>query len=264
MGRKGKKLYESAGRRLRIARNIMGKTQNSLRLDSRWETIVGLEDTGSIGIWERKGVPENRLKSLAEFLHVTEDVLTDLDMKDEVFIKIFGIRKDNPEADISDLLQTKIGKEDLDGLETTITNYHNKVHGARRIKELQDVFVPLMMVEDQEVTLSMIFDLDRTRPVDEGLRENKETDQRDRKGVILELMRQEPQLVLLGEPGTGKTTYLEWYCFYLIDAYQKGGKTAIYVPLVKYRPGMDLISLVSQVSEIPKNHLNHFVDFLIE
>jgi tetratricopeptide (TPR) repeat protein len=109
------KRYEVAGKRLKIARAVMGKTQESILEEVRWD-IVGIIDTKTIGVWEREGVPEDKLKKLADFLNVTQILLVDPKIEDEAFREIVELRKADPNANIDHLIPSKFGKDGLEGL----------------------------------------------------------------------------------------------------------------------------------------------------
>jgi tetratricopeptide (TPR) repeat protein len=113
--KKKEERYTVAGKRLKIARTVMDKTQESILEEARWE-IVGIIDTKTIGVWEREGVPENKLKKLADFLNVPQFLLVNHKIEDEAFREIVELRKADPNANIDHLISSKSGKDGLEGL----------------------------------------------------------------------------------------------------------------------------------------------------
>lgn len=252
MSKKKVKHYAIAGRRLRIAREILSETQESIVGLPNWKDIVDIYNPRTIGAWETKGVPENRLGKLADFFNIDPSLFYKEDIKDENFREIVGLRKNDPKANIDHLLPSKFDKGGLDepvdedDLEEAIDAYHQKVRKKPCFRGLENVFTPMEMLE--------ITDSDY-----ENSLKNEEVDQQIRKGTISEIMNQASQLVLLGEPGTGKTTCLKWRWFKFIKDYQQGDKTAIYVPLAKYQPANNLVDFICHISSIRLEFLRYIL-----
>jgi tetratricopeptide (TPR) repeat protein len=108
--------YEIAGRRLAIARKVIGKTQRSIVAGDRWAKTVAIYDVKTIGLWENKGVPEDKLKKLSDFLNVPQYLLMDTEIEDEAFRKIIELKNGDPDANIDHLLPSKFRKDGLEGL----------------------------------------------------------------------------------------------------------------------------------------------------
>ena len=163
------------------------------------------------------------------------------------------------------------GDVSFDDVEKHLSDYHHdqKVKNRSVFRVLERVFTPLEMVENPELahdSIENVWDLDgdfnnysKILLKDQDGQASLEQ-QPSLRGDVFELMDQESQLVLLGEPGTGKTTCLQWRCLNFIKNYQRGGKTAVYVPLAKYRPNMDIIALVYQESRIPQQYLCYLLE----
>jgi hypothetical protein len=77
-----------------------------------------------------------------------------------------------------------------------------------------------------------------------------------RQGSVLALLRDEPRAILLGHPGSGKTTCLQRIVLDAAHAYCAGGHVTIFAPLAAYRSG-GLFSLLRRVSNISLANLEY-------
>ena len=253
--------YEVAGKRLKIARTVMGKTQEKILDNERWVKTVDIADAKTIGLWEREGVPENKLEKLADFLNITQFLLTDPKIEDVAFRKIIELRKSDDNANIDHLFPSESIKDgsdrisDENELEKAIAAYHQKVKKQPRFRGLEKMFTSMELIESPELAKDTVFDLDEDWSDDEDLWENEEIDKPIRKGTIFEIMDIESQIVLLGEPGIGKTTCLQWKFVCSVKEYQPSNRVLIYVPLSKYRPGISLMDLICHISNIRQEYL---------
>ena len=261
MPKKKEKRYEVAGKRLKIARTVMGKTQESILDNDRWVKTVDIADAKTLGLWEREGVPENKLEKLADFLNITQSLLTDPKIEDVAFREIIELKKGNPNANIDHLLPLKMNKNssdrliDEDGLEEAISAYHQKVKKQPRFRGLEKMFTSMELIESPELAQDTAFDLDEDWSGDKDLWKNEKIAKPIRKGTIFEIMDIESQIALLGEPGIGKTTCLQWRFVCSVKEYQPSDRVLIYVPLSKYRPGISLMDLICHISNIRQEYL---------
>ena len=123
-----------------------------------------------------------------------------------------------------------------DDLEEAISKYHRKIKTTDSFKFLEQYFVPLEMIENPELRKDPIranFDLDGDWENYKYLmiNDNKseiENNKQVQYGDVIELIHKEKQLILLGSPGSGKTTCLQMCCFKSIKKYQSGDKVYIY------------------------------------
>ena len=178
--------------------------------------------------------------------------------------ELLTLKHDLSDSPINDKLSIG-GHVSFDDMEKHLNDYHQKVKNSSVFRVLERVFTPLEMVENPELahdSIENVLDLDGDfHNYSKVLLKDQDgqaflDQQPGLRGDVFELMDQESQLVIQGEPGTGKTTCLQWRCFNFIKNYQRGGKTAIYVPLTKYRPCFDLLALISRVSRIPQQYLH--------
>jgi hypothetical protein len=77
-----------------------------------------------------------------------------------------------------------------------------------------------------------------------------------RRGSVLALLRDEPRAILLGHPGSGKTTCLQRIALDAAYAHSVGGGITIFAPLAAYRKG-GLFSLLRRVSNISLTNLEY-------
>jgi hypothetical protein len=166
-------------------------------------------------------------------------------------------------------LTSSVSNEDL---EDAIKQYHQKIQTDDIFKFLEMFYIPLEIIENPELTGSIIersFDLDGDWSESEDLLEEENDDKYNEKIIshhprhfdnIENLFAQESQFVLLGEAGSGKTTCLQWLLFKKIKKYQSGDKITIYIPLVKFRPGEDLVTLIGYRSGLSIRDINYLLE----
>jgi hypothetical protein len=77
-----------------------------------------------------------------------------------------------------------------------------------------------------------------------------------RKKTVLELLRQVTRAVLIGHPGSGKTTCLQRLALQSAENYCSGEQVALFVPFAIYRAG-GIFALLRRVSNISLENLNN-------
>lgn len=159
-----------------------------------------------------------------------------------------------------------------DDMEKSIVTYHQKLKKTPIFSTLERVFTPLEAEEHPELMLdSKLFELEVVEDLidetwsnvddEEHLESEEDEDAFEqeripRRGGVFELMDVEPKLVLLGEPGGGKTTCLQRRCLNFVKSYRPGGMVSIYVPLASYRTDEGLMNLISRASGLTSWYLN--------
>lgn len=107
MSRKKENKLKLAGDRLLIARLIYGKKSRSKLLDwERWTEFVEIYNESTIKRWENDGVPESKLRLVADCFNVPLYLFTDSNISNEKFSKIIELKKENQEADITPILKS--------------------------------------------------------------------------------------------------------------------------------------------------------------
>ncbi len=101
-GRKKEKRFKLAGKRLLEARNILGKSYQTLVTDNRWEKCVGVYDSKTVRGWVHNGLPENRIGAVASYFGVRGDRFTDpgidsLEFSREIYAQRH--RREHPESE---------------------------------------------------------------------------------------------------------------------------------------------------------------------
>jgi transcriptional regulator with XRE-family HTH domain len=89
-----------AGKRFRIARKLYNLTQASIFDFNDFMKRVGVTDITTIGSWENKGIPDNKIQSVADLFSIKSYYLIDPDIDDDQFRYLVLLHKD---ADIQNL-----------------------------------------------------------------------------------------------------------------------------------------------------------------
>ncbi|MBF0120671.1 MAG: tetratricopeptide repeat protein [Desulfobacterales bacterium] len=82
-----------AGRRLELIRTVYGFNHEQIIEYERWHDIVEISTLKTLGIYEKEGIPDNKLSKIAECFKLELSELINNELSDEDFIKLVEKRK---------------------------------------------------------------------------------------------------------------------------------------------------------------------------
>lgn len=145
MARRKEKYIKIAGERLLIARKIYGWNLEDISDNDEWRNTVDVCDVKRLGEWERDGIPENRIASVAKFFKVPQYYFTDSRITLDDFRHGIEARKEDENAEIKEIILTEekektLADDDSEQLEKKLTQVIRKeFEDQRKLPPLQDI-----------------------------------------------------------------------------------------------------------------------------